>query len=63
MAVTDVPAAEVGLRFLDRFVGGDAGEALLAARYALLSRYNPLGLGYTLYRVSELHLVPSVGPS
>jgi len=31
--------------------------SVLAAKLTLLAKFNPLGLGYTLYGVSELHLV------
>jgi hypothetical protein len=56
-AVADVMASEFGYRFLLAFLNGTtAGDALLQARRALLGRFNPLGLGYTLYGQSELHL-------
>ena len=42
---------------MDAFLSGiSAGDALLAARLALLDKYNPLGLAYTLYPSPQLRL-------
>jgi CHAT domain-containing protein len=56
-------ARRVADEFFRRFLtGAPAGESLLAARRALLAEHNPLGLAYTLYGVSELHLAPVKAP-
>lgn len=59
---TEVPvfeelAVEVGDRILRYFLDGkSAGMALLLTRRRLLAKRNPLGLAYTLYAQSDLHL-------
>lgn len=59
---TEIPvweslAGEIARRFLAAFIGGmSAGDALLAARLALLDKYNPLGLAYTLYASPHLRM-------
>jgi hypothetical protein len=56
-SVSEILAAEFGDHFLTAFLRGTcAGDAMLVARRALLARFNPLGLSYTLYGVSELRL-------
>lgn len=50
-------AGEMARLFLGKFMAGmKAGDALLAARRALLARGNPLGLVYTLYASADLQL-------
>lgn len=52
-------AGEMARLFLQGFLGKKpAGQALLEARRALLDRYNPLGLVYTLYGSADLKLSP-----
>ncbi|QRN97835.1 CHAT domain-containing protein [Archangium violaceum] len=59
VTIWEALAAEVALRFFKAFLGQrPAGEALLVARRALLGKYNPLGLVYTLYGHAELKLRP-----
>ncbi len=54
-------AIDMALAFFESFVGEGktAGEALLAARLALLQKRNPLGLAYTLYGPADLKLQPA----
>ena len=58
---TDVPVAEilagqVACAFMTKFLkeGKQAGQALLEVRQALLAKFNPLGLVYTLFAPAEL---------
>jgi hypothetical protein len=58
ISVWDVFAAEMAERFLQEFFDIEpAGSALLKARRAMLAKYNPLGLVYTLFAWSRLKLV------
>ena len=46
-----------GLEFLKAFMTGQpVGSIVRSLRMELLARYNPLGLAYTPYCVSNLHL-------
>jgi hypothetical protein len=57
ISVWEPLASEMALAFLEKFLTGTpAGEALLIARRALLAKYNPLGLVYTLYAAANLSL-------
>jgi CHAT domain len=57
ISVWEPLASEMALTFLREFLTGkSAGEALLIARRALLAKYNPLGLVYTLYATANLSL-------
>jgi hypothetical protein len=57
ISVWEELAGEMALRFFREFLSGStAGEALLSARRALLAKYNPLGLIYTLYAAANLRL-------
>jgi hypothetical protein len=57
VTVWEVLAAEFAVSFLAEFLGDKrAGEALLRARRALLSKDNPLGLVYTLYGSARLRI-------
>ncbi len=59
--VSELLAERVARDFLARLLGGaDAGQALLEARRALLQRsFNPGGLAWALYAVSDLELTPA----
>jgi len=58
ISVWDVFGAEMAERFLREFFDCEpAGAALLKARRAMLAKYNPLGLVYTLFAWSGLRLV------
>lgn len=60
---TEIPvyeelSTEFAERFFGMFLAGEqAGPALLRARRSFLTQLNPLGLVYTLYAASELHIV------
>ncbi|MEA2165093.1 MAG: hypothetical protein QOK37_3220 [Thermoanaerobaculia bacterium] len=57
VTIWELLAGEMANLFLSRFLGGaPAGLALLQARRALLGKYNPLGLVYTLYGSANLRM-------
>jgi hypothetical protein len=64
VAVWEGLAAEMARLFFEHFLRRrPAGESLLEARRALLARYNPLGLVYTLYGSANLTLAPGPPPA
>ncbi|MBZ4422986.1 CHAT domain-containing protein [Myxococcus sp. RHSTA-1-4] len=64
VAIWEGLAAEMARLFFQHFLKRKpAGESLLEARRALLARYNPLGLVYTLYGSANLMLAPGRQPA
>ncbi len=54
--VAEILAGQVACAFMTKFLkeGKQAGQALLEVRQALLAKFNPLGLVYTLFAPAEL---------